>query len=54
MQVINKTGFMSGLYTTAEMNSDNIKVHYAQFVNFHNFIGIVENCMSNKDIQLST
>jgi len=26
MQIINKTGFMSGLYTTAEMNSDNVKV----------------------------
>jgi len=29
---------MSGLYTEAEMNSDNIKVDYANFVNSSNFI----------------
>jgi len=28
VQVINKTGFMSGLYTVTEMNPDNVKVDY--------------------------
>jgi len=28
VQVINKTGFMSGLYTATEMNPDNVKVDY--------------------------
>jgi len=29
IQVINKTGFMSGLYAATEMVSDNVKVDYA-------------------------
>ena len=33
-QVINRTGFMSGLYSAAEMNSDSVKVDYCNQFHF--------------------